>query len=110
AEPCRRRRGTQTDTATGRFIIHLGVWPGMNLLTVIVNYRTADMVVDCLHSLADEVAAADAQVVVVDGDSGDGSVERIGQAIREHGYGQWCRLLPLDHNGGFAAGNNAGME
>jgi N-acetylglucosaminyl-diphospho-decaprenol L-rhamnosyltransferase len=78
------------------------------LLVVILNYRTAQLTIDCLHSLALEVQALPGtQVVVSDNDSQDGSVERISSAIATEGWGDWVTLMPLERNGGYAFGNNA---
>jgi GT2 family glycosyltransferase len=82
----------------------------MRLLIVIVNYRTTDLTVDCLRSLAAEVGPAGARAVVTDNLSGDDSVKRIATAIAENGWSAWASLLPLNHNGGFACGNNAGIR
>ena len=94
--------------------LHAFALPGtvvlMNLLVVILNYRTPDLTIDCLRSLRDEVAPAQARVVVVDGGSADGSARQIGEAIQAAGWGDWASLLPLEHNGGYAAGNNAGVR
>jgi GT2 family glycosyltransferase len=77
---------------------------------VIVNYRTAGLVVDCLRSLAGEVRAEpDLRAEVVDNASGDDSVRVIGDAIRREGW-TWATLRALDHNGGFAFGNNAAVR
>lgn len=82
----------------------------MRLLVVIVNYRTADLTIDCLRSLRDEIAAAgDARVVVVDNASQDDSVPRLNDAIALNGWGTWASVLSLEHNGGFAVGNNAAI-
>jgi len=83
----------------------------MSTLIVIVNYRTADLTVDCLLSLADEVPSLkDARVVVTDNLSGDDSVEHIQHAIQENHWDGWVTLMPLDHNGGFAYGNNQAIR
>jgi GT2 family glycosyltransferase len=80
----------------------------VRLLISIVNYRTHDLTIECLHSLEPEVRTlGNVRVVVADNASGDDSCERIGRAIEEHGWGKWASLMPLDHNGGFAFGNNA---
>lgn len=82
----------------------------MSTAIVIVNYRTADLTIQCLRSLAPEVGSVAAlQIVVVDNASGDGSAERISEAIGREAWGRWARVLPLDGNRGFAAGNNAGI-
>lgn len=84
---------------------------GSRLLIVIVNYRTPGLTIDCLASLEPTVAAdPDLRVVVTDNLSGDDSVARIGDAVRSRGWERWCRLMPLDRNGGFSAGNNAAIK
>ncbi len=83
----------------------------MKVLVVIVNYRTADLTIACLRSLVDEIRAIfGVQVVVIDNASGDDSVARLGTAIKQNGWGEWVSLMPLQSNGGFAAGNNAAIE
>jgi GT2 family glycosyltransferase len=84
----------------------------MKLLVVIVNYKTAALTVDCLASLGreiDGVAGGDVRVVVADNASGDGSVPTIQAAIDRNGW-TWATLMPLPTNGGFAWGNNQGIE
>lgn len=81
------------------------------LFVVVVNYRTADLVVDCLASLALPGMLPDAtRVVVVDAASGDGSVAKFEAAIEAHGWNDWLDLLSLSSNGGFSYGNNRGIE
>jgi hypothetical protein len=78
---------------------------------VIVNYRTAQLVIDCLHSLQDEVEQLPAaQVVIVDNVSGDGSSDRILAAIAEQGWESWVSLIEADRNGGYAYGNNVAIR
>ena len=83
----------------------------MNALRIIiVNYRTPDLAIDCLRSLADEIPCrGDFRVVVVDNNSGDGSAEAIAGVVCREQWG-WVELLPLGHNGGFSAGNNAALR
>ena len=82
----------------------------MNLLIVIVNYRSAGLVIDCLRSLEAEVAGCPgSRVVVVENASGDESMERLSSAIRDHGWGSWASLVASPRNGGFAAGNNVAI-
>lgn len=81
------------------------------LLIVILNYRTAQLTIDCLHSLLLEVQALPGtQVVVTDNNSPDESVEQIDAAIAHEGWSDWVSLMPLDLNGGFAFGNNAAIR
>ncbi|CAN5904414.1 glycosyltransferase family 2 protein [soil metagenome] len=81
------------------------------VLVVIVNYRTADLAIDCLRSLEAEVAEnPGTRVVLVDNASGDGSTDRLSAAVAEQGWGPWASILSAAHNGGFAAGNNLAIR
>ncbi len=77
------------------------------LLIVMVNYRTGSLVVDSLRSLENEIQSVPGtKVAVIDNNSGDDSVEKIGQAIAAEGWQDWATLLPSKLNGGYAYGNN----
>jgi N-acetylglucosaminyl-diphospho-decaprenol L-rhamnosyltransferase len=83
----------------------------MKVLVVIVNYRTADLTIACLRSLVDEIRSIPGgRVVVADNASGDDSVAGLQDAIEVNGWGGWASIMPLESNGGFAAGNNAAIE
>jgi len=83
----------------------------VSLLVVIVNYRSASLAIDCLESLAPQIDdVPDTHVVVTDNASGDGSVEALREAIESRGWSRWAELMPLEHNGGFAYGNNAAIR
>ena len=78
---------------------------------VIVNYRTADLVVACLASLVAELPALDSgRVIVVDNASGDASVEVLQAALDHNHWNAWVEVLALPRNGGFAYGNNRAIE
>lgn len=78
---------------------------------VIVNYRTGALTVDALASLAPQVAGRPGtRVIVVDNASGDDSCAVIARAIADRGWSAWASLLPSEHNGGFAAGNNLAVR
>lgn len=82
----------------------------MNLLIVIVNYRSSGLAIDCLRSLEPEVAAhPGARAVVVENASGDDSADRLSAAIEEHRWASWAELVAAPRNGGFAAGNNVAV-
>ena len=78
---------------------------------IIVNYRTPDLVVNCLRSLVDQIEAlSGGRVLVIDNASDDGSLATLTSAIESEGWEEWASVVPLDRNGGFAFGNNAGIR
>jgi len=80
------------------------------LRVVVLNYRTPELTIACLHSLVNEVEALPGtQVTVVDNDSADGSVEQISAAIATENW-DWVTFLPQDLNGGYAFGNNVAIR
>ena len=79
------------------------------LAIIVLNYRTPELTIDCLRSLAGEVGHAAIEAIVLDNASGDGSVEQIEQEIDRAGWDGWARLVCADENGGFSAGNNIGV-
>jgi N-acetylglucosaminyl-diphospho-decaprenol L-rhamnosyltransferase len=83
----------------------------LRLAIVVLNYRTPDLTVDCLHSLVDEVQkVSGTHVTVVDNASEDGSVDKIEAAIHTEGWESWVSFMPLSHNGGYAFGNNSAIR
>lgn len=85
--------------------------PELSVLVVIVNYKTPDLTINCLTSLHAEALSTDGiTVTIADNCSGDGSAERIGREIELRGWSFWARVVALPHNGGFAYGNNKGIE
>jgi len=88
-------------------------WSGRvkKLCVVILNYRRADLTLDCLHSLEQELADnTDCCAVVIDNGSDDQSAEQIASAIQTRSWNKWCQLVRSETNGGFAAGNNLGFR
>lgn len=78
---------------------------------IIVNFRTADLVIECLRSIAPQIAAlAGGRVVVIDNASGDLSEQRLNAVIAREAWSSWAAVLPSNRNGGFAFGNNVGIR
>jgi len=82
------------------------------VLVVSLNYRTAGMTLRSARAALVAMRGLDAELVIVDNDSGDGSYEQMAQAIATE---DWARNAPIrvirsGHNGGFGAGNNAGIR
>lgn len=81
------------------------------ILVVVLNYRTPDLTIACLRSIAPHVPLLpNMHVVVTDNASGDGSPERIGKVIRDENMASWAELMALPKNGGYAYGNNAAVR
>jgi GT2 family glycosyltransferase len=79
----------------------------MTLLVVIANYRVAHLTIDCLRSLASEIARVPGmRVAVCENGTEDDSAERIQQAIDANGWQAWCTLTVIRPNRGFTGGNN----
>jgi GT2 family glycosyltransferase len=79
-----------------------------DLSVVIVNWNTREMTLDCLSSVqaglaGPDAGAIDAQVIVVDNGSEDGSAEAIRARFPD------VELIRNRHNRGFAAANNQGF-
>jgi len=83
----------------------------MTLTVVILNYRTPELTIGALASLKAQVESHnDRQVVVVDNDSRDGSIETISKAVADHGWAGWASMIGSPENVGFAGGNNLGIQ
>lgn len=79
----------------------------MKLLVIILNHKTAALTLDCLQSLAPEIAGCpDASAVVLENGSADDSAERLQSAIATRGWSSWLELILSPRNLGFTAGNN----
>lgn len=78
------------------------------IAVVVLNFRTPDLVEECIDSLLPEIDREQDLVVVVDNASGDESVPRLRALLKRH-PGQPITLVESPHNGGFAAGNNLGI-
>ncbi len=82
---------------------------GPTVLTVLLNFRTADMTLKALEAAVRETADIAGAITVVDNDSGDGSYEKIRDAVLARGWDR-VRVVASGHNGGFGAGNNVAIR
>lgn len=81
-----------------------------SVAVIIVNYRTAELSLAAARSLAGERGAVSGlRAVIVDGGSGDGSVERLIAGTADPALADWVSVLALDVNGGFGWANNQAM-
>lgn len=80
------------------------------LAVVTVNYRTADLAIRCAEALAAErETAGPFDLFIVDGNSGDGSAEKLSTHFGQAPWADWVTVLPLELNGGFGWANNQAM-
>jgi N-acetylglucosaminyl-diphospho-decaprenol L-rhamnosyltransferase len=78
---------------------------------VIVNFKTADLVMQCLASLNQQNnALKGGKVIVVDNNSQDESAEKLTYYVQKNHFNDWVDVLPMPRNGGFAYGCNAGIN
>lgn len=81
------------------------------LVISIVAYKAAPLTIDCLASIAPELASVPTtRVFVVDNASPDGAGAAVARAIDERGWSAWAELVPSPVNHGFAAGNNLAIR
>lgn len=81
-----------------------------DVAVVVLNYKTPGMVIDCLQSMSDQVIAGRHDVIVVDNASPDDSADQVETAIEAKCWSSWARVVRSPVNGGFAAGNNVGIQ
>jgi hypothetical protein len=83
----------------------------VELLVSIVNYKSSRLVCEMLEGLVEELdSVASKKVVIIDNDSGDGSVETISTFIKDKQLPDFIDVVAADKNGGFSYGNNAAIK
>lgn len=76
----------------------------MDVSIVIVNYHSAQMVIDCIRSVREQTKQNTYEIIVVDNASGDGSVELLRGTFPE------ITMIASDENLGFGKANNLGAR
>ena len=76
----------------------------MDLSIIIVNYKTPQLILDCLASVYRETNQHSFEIIIVDNHSEDNSKEII------TGKFPGVKWIQLDKNSGFATGNNEGIK
>lgn len=79
------------------------------LCVVIVNYKTASLVLDCIDTLSGQLDQVLDHVVVVDNKSGGHDIELINNGLEQRGKSSLVTLVASAENKGFSAGNNLGI-
>ncbi|MBU3133162.1 glycosyltransferase family 2 protein [Clostridium gasigenes] len=73
---------------------------------ILLNYNTTDDIIDCLSDLC-QIHYTNYQVIIVDNNSREEEVKRLSDHISDI---ERCILIESKINGGFAKGNNIGIE
>ncbi len=73
----------------------------MDVSILIVNYRTPELVTDCVRSVREKTRGVSYEIIVVDNGSGDGSLQKMKSALPED-----VRLIDAGYNLGFGRANN----
>jgi N-acetylglucosaminyl-diphospho-decaprenol L-rhamnosyltransferase len=81
----------------------------VTVLTVILNWRTAEMTLRAAEAALRAMEPVEGAIVIVDNDSGDGSFEMLAVAVAQRGWHR-VRVVQSGRNGGFGAGNNFGIR
>lgn len=76
----------------------------MELSIIIINYKSAQLVIDCLQSIYNQNSTFAFEIIVVDNNSRDGSNEEIKNIFPQ------VRYLEMDYNAGFARANNEAIR
>jgi GT2 family glycosyltransferase len=76
----------------------------VDLSIIIVNWNTRDLLSRCLKTVCSNLGKLDAEILVIDNASSDGSIEMVKQEFPQ------VRLIQNEENVGFARANNAGIN
>jgi len=82
----------------------------LDIAVVIVTYKSAQLTINSLASIVPERATRGLRIRVVVVDNASGDADTVARAIDENRWSSWVTLLAAPTNGGFAYGNNLGIE
>ena len=77
---------------------------------IVINFRTPELITECLSKMSSTFENERVKLVVVDNDSQDDSVEKLGIWINQQPYASRITLVESQYNGGFSYGNNLGIK
>ncbi len=79
------------------------------ILCILLNYRTAGLCTRAARAAVKTLEGLDAELLIVDNDSRDGSFEQLSAFVGDQAWPH-VRVIAAGRNGGFGAGNNAGIR
>jgi N-acetylglucosaminyl-diphospho-decaprenol L-rhamnosyltransferase len=101
---------SQLDTAQPHCVENTGMVHPLNIAVVIVTYKCAQLTIQALRSLMRERNSSKLCVSAIVVDNASGDLPQIAQAVDDFGWTPWVTLVAAPRNGGFAYGNNLGIE
>lgn len=87
---------------------HAGSPP--RILVIIVSYRSAALVIECLRSVHAERSRTHLEIAACVVDNASGDFPEVARAVEENGWSSWVTVLLAPRNGGFAYGNNLAIR
>jgi GT2 family glycosyltransferase len=84
--------------------------PVLDIAVVIVTYKSAQLTIACLRSLESERATSGMNIRAIAVDNASGDLPAIQQAVDQNGWSSWVTAVAAPMNGGFAYGNNLGVQ
>ncbi len=84
--------------------------PNYKLAIVIINYKTPDLVIQCLETLLPQLNSVTDKVILIDNYSQDNSIETLQAWISKHDPQQQIQFIAATNNSGFSGGNNLGIQ
>jgi len=82
----------------------------LDIAVVIVTYKSAQLTIESLRSLLTERATPGLRVRAIVVDNASGDLPQIAQVVERLEWSSWVTLVQAPKNGGFAYGNNLGIE
>jgi N-acetylglucosaminyl-diphospho-decaprenol L-rhamnosyltransferase len=86
------------------------VAPKPDIAVVIVTYKCAPLTLQSLASLDAERSATGLRIRVIVVDNASGDAQPLAEAIESNDWSAWVTLVTAPRNGGFAYGNNLGIQ
>ena len=77
----------------------------MDVSIIIVNYKTPELVVECIRSIREKTTGISYEIIIVDNDSKDNSLEIFSTELDED-----IKVVVANENLGFGKANNLGAQ
>lgn len=86
------------------------VMPELDIAVVIVTYKCAALTLESLRSVDAERSTTGTRIRVIVVDNASGDTKDLAEAIKSNNWASWVTLVTAPRNGGFAYGNNVGIQ